>query len=351
MEAEFTISERIADFVSNLRFRDIPSEVIEKAKYQLLSALGAVYGGVEFPGIEGVNEICRGRKGDATLLPYNTKTVPELASFGNACLSMAFDYDSYLFMAHTDHSACLVPLAFCESEGLSGKDLLTAQIAANEVGGRAGASIVLGPANGQMWANVHSLATIAALSKLFDLPHEEIVDSIGLQFYMPLCPSAPGFMGSDAKVFTAAYPIALAEISIQFARRGLKGRRDAVEGFVDDFSFFPLQEMFTGFSGGWVTKTLAYKIHPGCAYVSAVLDCMERVSCSRDSIEGIEVRTNLLSLRDGGNAETLRHKVSYKRELLDTALSRYLPCEWLTQHESAEQKTVKRKMERDNFVG
>jgi 2-methylcitrate dehydratase PrpD len=298
-DEDMTIAEKIAEFISDLRYESIPSDVIERAKYQLLSALGAVYAGREFPNAKAVAEVCRRKKGNATLLPYGLKTTPEFAAFGNACFSMAFDYDSYLFMAHTDHSACLVPLAFCESEALPGKDLLLAQIAANEVGGRAGASVVIGPRNGQMWANVHSLATIAALSKIHEVDYDTAVNAVGLQFYMPLHSLVPGFMGSHAKILTAAYPILTSVTSMKLAAGGLKGRRNILEekrGFLDHFSFFPLPEMFTGFSKAWVTKTLAYKIHPGCAYVSAVIDCMERLGCSKGEVDEIEVQTNLLSL-------------------------------------------------------
>src|SRR6185436_7415592 len=69
------------------------------------------------------------------------------ACYVNAAASIAFDYDDYLFAGHTGHSAVLGALAFGEAAGAAGADVITAQVVANEVGGRLGAALLLGPHN------------------------------------------------------------------------------------------------------------------------------------------------------------------------------------------------------------
>ena len=47
--------------------------------------------------------------GRSTIVPTGETTSPHAAVYANAALSMAYDYDDYLFLGHTGHSAVCPP--------------------------------------------------------------------------------------------------------------------------------------------------------------------------------------------------------------------------------------------------
>ena len=71
--------------------------------------------------------------------------------YRSAAASIAHDWDDYLFMGHTGHSAVPAAAAFAADH----ERVLLAQVAANEAAGRLGAALFLGPHNGQFWASIH----------------------------------------------------------------------------------------------------------------------------------------------------------------------------------------------------
>jgi hypothetical protein len=71
-------------------------------------------------------------------LPSGERTGVHAAIAGKRGLALALDYDDYLFGARTGPTAVLASLAVAEKVGASGNELLLAQVAVNEVGGRLG---------------------------------------------------------------------------------------------------------------------------------------------------------------------------------------------------------------------
>ena len=138
----------------------------------------------------------------------------------NSAASMALDYDDYLYMGHTGHSAVLASLALCEAEALSTRDFLLAQVIANEIGGRVGASAVLGPQNGQAWSFIHAVEGAAIGAKLWGLCRERRRRTPSrIALYQPTFTLWPGFMGPGSKVLTAAAPTVTGLQAAAFAGR------------------------------------------------------------------------------------------------------------------------------------
>src|SRR5207248_3194345 len=76
-----------------------------------------------------------GDKRDATAFVSGFKTNPVDAAFLNGHMIRAMDYNDIYWKADHCHPSDLIaaPLALCESEGLSGKDLILATIIAYEI--------------------------------------------------------------------------------------------------------------------------------------------------------------------------------------------------------------------------
>lgn len=271
--------EELARWVSSLRYEDIPEGVLDKVRRQLVSVMGSIYAGAGSEVGKKVMSTVRERGGDGpcALFPEMRRGSLYAALVQNTSLSMALDYDDYLFMGHTGHSSILVPIAVAEVVGGNMKDVLVAAVAANEVGGRLGASVLLGPHNGQMWSHIHLLGSAAAASRILHLDENQTADAMALSLSQPGYPLYPGFMGSESKVFTAAFPAVIGTMCAFLAGGGVKGSRAIIEdpsGFWANFSVLPLRGMMSGLGESWVTDTIAYKPYPGCAYVSAAVDAL-----------------------------------------------------------------------------
>src|SRR5207248_2340381 len=150
-------TREIADWASSLRFEDIPERVHAKSKAQILSVLGAIHAGRHLEGAVSANEIVRtwGSGQEATVFMTGERLPRHNAIFTNAIASVSFDFDDYVCFGHTGHSAVCASFAYGELEGASGRDVLAAIAVANEVGGRLGGALLLGPHNGQMWSYIH----------------------------------------------------------------------------------------------------------------------------------------------------------------------------------------------------
>jgi 2-methylcitrate dehydratase PrpD len=274
------VVENLAVWINAVRYDDIPERVRDRARQQLASIAAGLRAGARTEAAQCVRRAVSAwnKPGRCTIAPTGEKTALHEAVLANCACSMSLDYDDYLFLGHTGHSAVLASLAVGEELGLGGRDVLAAQIVANEIGGRLGASVVLGPQNGQAWSFIHAAEAAAATAHLYGLTAAQTAHALALALYQPSFTLWPGFMGPDSKALTAAWPAVVGVQAAQFAREGLTGALDIIEnarhGFWRHFAFAPLPQMMAGLGEVWVTDTLAIKKHPGCAYVSSALDAL-----------------------------------------------------------------------------
>ncbi len=284
---------RAAGWVADLAYSDIPARAIEKAKLQVLSVLAACAHGARSSKVRALRRaIERGRgndkEGPCTVIGARDRASLWDALYLNAASSVVHDFDDYLFAGHTGHSAVLVSLAVSEvlaAEGspVSGARFLEAVVAANETGGRLGASMLFGPHNGQMWSYIHLIGGAVAASKILGLDAETTESAIGIAFSQPNYPLVATFMGSDAKQLIASQPAVDGAKGAFQAAEGLRGAPGILEdrgGFWARFHKDALAKMFSGFGSAWTTESLSYKIYPGCAYLDTAEDALVEV-CSQ----------------------------------------------------------------------
>ncbi len=304
--------ETLADWITSVRYEDVPERVLEKARYQTMNVVAALHAGADTHAGRAVMSAVGAWAGDGpcTVIPLGRKLPLADAVLVNSAFSMALDYDDYLYMGHTGHSAVLGSLAVCEEQQLATRDLLLAQVIANEIGGRIGASAVLGPQNGQAWSFIHAAEGAALAARLYGLSAGETAHALAIAMYQPTFTLWPGFMGPESKVLTAAGPTVTGIQAARFAREGLTGARTIFEhprkGFWASFTFVPLPDMLGGLGRAWVTDTLAYKKYPGCAYIDTTMDALfmalaehERCTGARlaaDDVERVEIAASLLTV-------------------------------------------------------
>jgi len=170
-----------------------------------------------------------------------------------------------------------VPLAYAASLGLEGRHVLAAVVAAGECAARVTAGTTLGPHRGQTAAHAHLVGAPAARLHAQGSPPDQWVHAWGLALAAPPWSLHRGFLGSDAKVFTAAVPVRVGLDACDAAAAGLRGAPDILEapdGLLTQFATEPLPEaVVAGLGRRWHTETTSFKVHPGCAYLDPAIDC------------------------------------------------------------------------------
>lgn len=268
---------RIADWVVHMDPADAPSRLDALLEAQLLSVGAATAAGAQDPaGRAALAAAVTGMPGPLKL--GGSSGVSLLGAVDVLTTwSMVHDYDDYMFMGHTGHSAVWVPLLVGDWRNAPAGELKAARLIANELGGRLGASLVLGPHNGQLWSPIHRFAAAAATARLLGLDVEQTTNALAISLYDAPDPLFHGFMGPDSKVRTAAASAVGGVQAALLAAEGMGGAADLLEherGFWKRFSFAPLRGTFRGLGESWVLDTLAVKPFPGCAYVDTAVEAM-----------------------------------------------------------------------------
>jgi 2-methylcitrate dehydratase PrpD len=273
-----SLTGRVAAWIAGTTSSALPRRVVEEAKNQLLGMVAAVHAG-HFSDAgrvvsRTVKEWSAGGK-EATLIPSGERAGVSAAIVGNAALALALDYDDYLFGARTGTTAALASFAMAEKLGVGGRELLLAQVIANEVGGRVGLASALVVDDAALAGAVHTASSAALAASLLKLDAEQTAHALGIALtqFGPIPPAA--HFGSEAKIAANAL---LAPIGIQaaeLAANGLRGGYDVLGGeggLLRSLGPRALPGALSGFGTVWLTESLGYTAYPGSPYVGAPVD-------------------------------------------------------------------------------
>jgi len=322
-----TICEEIAAWAVGLRAGDLPASVRERAGLQARCIEAARAAGEE------------ATAPFAAVAPDG----PVGEVYRSAAASIAHDWDDYLFMGHTGHSAVPAAAAFASDPETE----LVARVVANEVAGRLGAALFLGPHNGQFWASIHCASAAVAASIGLGLDAERAAHALAIALYQPPYGMWPGFMGPTSKLLTAAEPAAVGARAALLAAEGVTGALDVIEhprGVLAALSFAPRPAMLGGLGKVWLTDTLAFKRLPGCAYLQSVAEAALAAEVEAEDVDGIEIEAGWLTCEMeqlGRGPDLTPVRVNFSAALT-TAIAliadRLTPAElspaWLAEHET-----------------
>ena len=184
----------------------------------------------------------RGGKGSATAFVSGYKTNPVDASFLNGHMIRAMDYNDIYWKADPCHPSDLIaaPLALCESEDLSGKDLILATIIAYEIEmrlcevGRPGVREY-----GWHHATLSAFAAPVAAGRVLNLTVDQMVSAIGISAARTFCPGAVT-AGKLTNMKNTVDPWAgrMGAESALLARDGFSGPEHIIDGKEGLFAVF-----------------------------------------------------------------------------------------------------------------
>lgn len=278
------VTRELATFAAKLRYRDLPSEVVETAKTSILNILAAALGGAQLR-LGDVHTKLAQRLGggakEATLIGSGVRTSAPAAAYGNGSLAFALDYEDVCqYVIHPGPIVVPAALAIGESERASGRALLTAVVAGYEVGTRIGWAMQPTPVRGaQVWGQQYTpFAACAAVGNLLRLNPTAMDSAFGIAGTYAPVPSAYKYFGivaetrpmREAKLGWGWMSMAgtMGALSARAGLGGGHGILDGKEGFWimagSDRCDFP--KMLEGLGERWLIETTDFKLHPSIAW-------------------------------------------------------------------------------------
>jgi 2-methylcitrate dehydratase PrpD len=263
----------IADFVTGLRYDDIPGEVIARIKLLILDSLGCAVFGAELPWsrilMETLAEVDSST--GCTVWGTDRKLSAPHAALVNGTLVQGFELDDVHRVGVLHVGAVTLPAVLAVAEmrpGMSGRDFLTAAVAGYEIGPRVG--MCMGQEHiGQGWhsgATVGVFSACAGAARAIGLTAEQGVHALGIAGTQSAGLMAAQF-GAMVKRMHAGRSSQSGLYGALLAARGFTGIVDVFEndygGFCSTFSRstdrFNRDELTSGLGTRWETMRIALK--------------------------------------------------------------------------------------------
>src|SRR5258705_3595636 len=244
-ESKKLLSHTIAEWACALKYEDLSAEAIQAAKLFWFDSIGCALGGSQQDDARILLKHYRamgGGKGGATAFVSGFKANPVDAAFLNGHMIRAMDYNDIYWKADPCHPSDLIaaPLALCESEGLSGKDLILATIIAYEIEmrlceiGRPGVREY-----GWHHATLSAFAAPSAAGRVLNLTPAQMVSAMGISAARTFTPGAVT-AGKLTNMKNTVDPWAgrMGAESALLARGGFSGPEHIIDGKEGLFAVF-----------------------------------------------------------------------------------------------------------------
>ncbi len=320
-----TITGEIARFASELKYEDLPPEVVNETKRLILDSLGCAVGGLRTEkGAIAVRLARRlGGPSEATIVGTRDKVSTAAASFAAGELINALDYEALL--SPPDHATPYVmaaPLAIGEMKKVSGKEFIVAVALAHEVATRIGASLIFGDRFGVKIPEHEGLMSIptpgyglcvfggvAGAGRLLGLSADKIAHAMGIAGYMAPVPMLAKFaftLPSSMSKYLSAGFLSQAEVTaVLLAEMGYTGDREVLEGEYGFWRAFGcngwIPESITeGLGKRWYSPyRIFYKTFPCCGAMQNALALFQTIITDNglqpDEIEEVRAQLNPLA--------------------------------------------------------
>lgn len=131
-----SISRQIAEFAVNLKYEDLPKEVVDEVKRFLYDSVGCAYGAYHIKDVNAIRDIYTemGGKEEATTIGFGDKMPAVNATLINSLMIRALDFNDIYWKEDPSHPSDLIPAALSAGEmvNASMKDVIVAIVVAYE---------------------------------------------------------------------------------------------------------------------------------------------------------------------------------------------------------------------------
>ena len=318
----------LAAYVANLKFDDIPQEVLTRAKTLTLDFLGsAIRARKESEStpsiVKMVEALSLDGKGDSTVFGDTRTWTPAVAALLNGAMGHSLDFDDTHADSSLHPSAPVVPAAFAVGEmmGSSGREVLTAIVAGYEVCCRLGNA--LDPTS-HYARGFHPTATAgtygaaAAAAKLFGLSKEQIVSAFGVSGSQAAGSLQFLVNGAWNKRYQVGAAAMNGVIAATLARHDFLGSSESVEGkhgllvgYSDDAH---PEKAVADLGSVYETMKIGVKPYPSCRYTHAAIDALIAMrrehNLTPDQVRRVEIGLHRNGITLTGDEATKRRPSS-----------------------------------------
>ncbi|GAB4297259.1 MAG: MmgE/PrpD family protein [Ignavibacteriaceae bacterium] len=239
-----SISRTISEFAVNLKYEDLPKEVIREVKRYLYDSIGCAYGGYHTKDVKIIYDIYKemGGKGEATVIGFGDKLPAVNTTLINSLMIRALDFNDIYWKEDPSHPSDIIPAALSVGEMVeaSMKEIITAIVIAYEFEQRLCEFATPGIRE-RKWhhATLTQFVSPIVAGKMLGLNVDQMVNAIGISGshnHTIGCPTA----GKLTMMKNTVDPMAVQSgvFAALMAKRGYTGTEavfEGKEGFMDTF--------------------------------------------------------------------------------------------------------------------
>jgi 2-methylcitrate dehydratase PrpD len=292
--------QKIVDYVTTIKYEDIPRKAVDLMKAITLNALGAIIAGASLEGCPEAVALCKqwGGNAEATILIYGDKVSAGNAAFANSFMARAIGVDEAMLPGiHIGGSSVSTGLALAEfTGGCSGHDFLTALIAGTEVAARINFASKYDKFDPTGVCVVFATAAIAG--RLLRLDKKQMWNALG----HALNQSGGSWQGTvDGSVAARVLQGDASRggiYSAQLAQKGITGPVNFLEGSYGYFNLYAQGQQDPAVASDLGERYDFYrtflKKHPSCgttnSTIDAVYDLMVEKGITPEEVSAIKVK-------------------------------------------------------------
>lgn len=298
--------QALSHFVANTRFSDIPSDVVERAKWVMRDTVAVIIAGLVEPENQRLADYAANHQinlhnhfGNVTIFGQGTKVRPEWAVLvhGTAGTALELDEGHAFAKGHAAIHAVPTALALAEANDVSAKELLTAFIVGYEVTARAGVATKLRPAVHPFGAwGVLGAAAIGAYFNRLD--GDGVAGVLELAASYAINPSfESAFQGANVRNTYAGVVNRLGLLAVELYQLGFRGEKGGLETTFGNIlgESFDATALTDGLRERYEIMRGYFKPYSACRYthgaVEASLTLKEQIKGRLDDIQSISVAT------------------------------------------------------------
>jgi 2-methylcitrate dehydratase PrpD len=301
-----TATHKLADFLANLRYEDLPQAVVERTEDLFLDWLASALGGQgqhPIPLFERYAERMGPADGRCAILVNGRRTSAYFAALVNGASSHVIEQDD-LHNSSVLHPATVVfPAVLAAAQDLdkTGRELILAALAGYEAGIRIGE--FLGRSHYRIFhttATVGTLAAAVAVGKLLNFNTEQFVDCLG-----SAGTQAAGLWeflrdAADSKQLHTAKAAADGLLAAYLTADGLTGAKNILEGEQGMAAGMSTDAdakwLVNGLGSRWALAETSFKFHASCRHThpaaDALLALMQRETLGHEQIATVTTRVH-----------------------------------------------------------
>lgn len=274
-------TQRLARFIAETTYPDLPEAVTGHVKRCLLDWLGAALAGTAEPASRAIVQMVKdlGGSGESTVIGGSFRSSCVNAALANGVTGHAAELDDIHEASVIHPGAPVIPaaLAVAERTGASGEELIAAVAVGYETGIRVAMAVM--PTHYEHWHPTGTCGTFgaaAAAGKLLGLDEETMLHALGVAGT-----EASGLIesfGTMSKPFNAGRAARDGVTAALLAERGFTGPTsilDAVKGFANATSAEPdLDEIVDALGHRYETTNTIFKRHACCGHTHGAIDAV-----------------------------------------------------------------------------